>query len=100
MRTYRTSGVDWNTESWPDNAGQGDVTTWIYDASSGLLVEKRDNADKGPVYTYTVDGKLLTRKWARTDASGNDLVTTYSYDPATGELTGVDYSDEIPVKLG
>ena len=96
MFTYRTAGVDWNSESWPDNAGAGDTTTWIYDVSSGLLVEKRDNAEKGPVYTYTVDGKLLTRKWARTDASGNDLVTTYSYDAATGELTGVDYSDSTP----
>ena len=96
MRTYRTSGVDWNSESWPDNAGAGDVTTWIYDPASGLLTNKNDNSGAGPTYTYTVDGKLLTRKWARTDAAGNDLVTTYSYDSQTGELTGVDYSDSTP----
>jgi len=88
--------VDWNSESWPDNAGSGDSTTWIYDQSSGLLTEKRDNEGLGPVYTYTVDGKLLTRKWARTDSSGNPMLTTYSYDAATGELTGVDYSDSTP----
>ena len=97
MRTYRTSGVNWNQDAWPtSSAGEGDATTWIYDASSGLLTEKRDNAEKGPVYTYTVDGKLLTRKWARTDSSGNPMLTTYSYDAATGELTGVDYSDSTP----
>ncbi|MBI5843626.1 MAG: Ig-like domain-containing protein [Deltaproteobacteria bacterium] len=96
MFTYRTSGVDWNSESWPSNAGAGDTTTWIYDPESGLLTEKHDNEEKGPVYTYTLDGKLLTRKWARTDSSGNDLVTTYSYDSQTGELTGVDYSDSTP----
>ena len=36
--------------------------------------------------------KLETRTWARQD-NGQPLTTTYGYDPATGELTLIDYSD-------
>ena len=31
--------------------------------------------------------------------NGEALVTTYSYDNATGELTGVDYSDDAMTDL-
>jgi len=34
--------------------------------------------------------------YGRTDANNNPLVTTYSYDTATGELISVDYSDATP----
>ncbi|MDQ0287997.1 RHS repeat domain-containing protein [Oligosphaera ethanolica] len=50
----------------------------------------------GPTYTYTLDGKLATRTWARTDANANPLTTTYSYDSATGELISIDYADNTP----
>ncbi|HDZ62365.1 MAG TPA: RHS repeat-associated core domain-containing protein, partial [Nitrospirae bacterium] len=35
------------------------------------------------------------RDWSRTD-QGSPLVTTYAYNPDTGELTGIDYSDATP----
>ena len=44
---------------------------------------------RGPAYTYTADGKLLKRTWAR------GAVTDYSYTTA-GELALVDYADATP----
>ena len=94
MTTFRT-GTSWNGESWPNPAPQGDTTTWNYDEATGLLTSKVYADGHGPSYTYTVDGRLATRTWARKDAQDNDLVTTYSYN-LFGELTGLDYSDSTP----
>jgi RHS repeat-associated protein len=49
---------------------------------------------KGVSYTYSEGGNLETRTWARLN-NGNPLVTTYGYDANTGELTSIDYSDNI-----
>ena len=94
MTTFRT-GTSWNGESWPIPAPQGDTTTWNYDAATGLLVSKVYADGYGPSYTYTADGRIATRTWARKDAQDNDLVTTYTYN-LFGELTGIDYSDSTP----
>ena len=66
-----------------------DVTRWNYDPASGLLTQKLYDDGKGPSYTYTPDGKLSTRTWAR------GVVTEYDYD-ALGQLAGIDYSDNTP----
>ena len=66
-----------------------DQTRWLYDAATGLLTNKVYADGKGPAYTYTSDGKLLTRTWAR------GIVTTYGYDVA-GQLETVSYSDNTP----
>ena len=66
-----------------------DRTTWSYDLATGLLTNKVYADGKGPAYTYTSDGKLATRTWAR------GVVTTYSYDPF-GQLSSVSYSDNTP----
>ena len=94
MTTFRT-GTSWNGESWPNPAPLGDTTTWNYDAATRLLVSKVYADGHGPSYTYTADGRLATRTWARKDAQDNDLVTTYSYN-LFGEMTGIDYSDSTP----
>ena len=94
MTTFRT-GSSWNGESWPNPAPQGDTTTWNYDAATGLVVSKVYADGYGPSYAYTINGKLALRTWARKDAQGNDLVTTYSYN-LFGELTCIDYSDSTP----
>jgi hypothetical protein len=47
---------------------------------------------KSTAYTYYSGGKLHTRTWARI-VDANPVVTTYSYDPDTGQLSGIDYSD-------
>jgi RHS repeat-associated protein len=93
MRTYRQA-LPWNDTSWP-LAATGDVTTWEYDAASGLLSAKRDAAGQAVQYTYEAGGRLKTRRWART-VSGSPLVTTYNYQPGSGDLAQVDYSDTTP----
>ena len=94
MTTFRT-GTSWNSESWPNPAPQGDTTTWNYDEATGLLLSKVYADGYGPSYTYTADSRLATRTWARKDAQGDDLVTTYAYN-LFGELTCVGYSDSTP----
>ena len=44
---------------------------------------------QGPCYTYTDDGNLATRTWAR------GVTTSYTYD-AWGSLTSTTYSDGTP----
>ena len=88
MRTYRT-GTSWNASSWPTGV-TGDLTTWVYDPASGLVTAKTDAANQSVSYTYTVDGKLASRTWAR------GITTAYSYNAATGELLNVDYADTTP----
>ncbi|MDA3874669.1 MAG: hypothetical protein PF795_12010, partial [Kiritimatiellae bacterium] len=42
-----------------------DTTTWTYDEATGLLEQKLYDDGTGPAYTYTPDGRLETRTWAR-----------------------------------
>ena len=67
----------------------GDVTRWLRDEATGLVTNKVYADGKGPTYTYTPEGKLATRTWAR------GIVTTYSYDN-NGVLTNTVYSDGTP----
>ena len=78
MTTYRAEG-----------SLDGDTTSWEYDEATGLLVAKTYVDGKGPEYTYTPNGSLATRTWAR------GVVTTYSYD-GWNSLTNTAYSDGTP----
>ena len=70
--------------------GDGEVTMWTYDEATGLLVSKTYDDSSAVTYTYTPDGKLETRTWAR--MIGNDHpITTYVYHEDTGDLIGVEY---------
>jgi RHS repeat-associated protein len=71
------------------------VTTWNYDGQRGWLNNKVYADGSGPAYAYTPAGRLQTRTWARTDANGNPITTTYGYDNAGG-LTNIFYSDTTP----
>ncbi|MDA3874664.1 MAG: RHS repeat protein, partial [Kiritimatiellae bacterium] len=42
-----------------------DTTEWVYDEATGLLEQKLYDDGTGPAYTYTPDGRLETRTWAR-----------------------------------
>ena len=95
MHTWRTD-EGWSGATWPSgSASTADKTIWHYQASTGLLTGKEDAAGKTVIYTYGDAGLLATRTWARTD-SGTPLVTAYAYDPNTGELLTIDYSDTTP----
>jgi len=63
-----------------------DKTQWKYDLATGLLTNKVYADGKGPSYSYTAAGKLASRTWAR------GVVTTYSFDPITGDMTNIAYS--------
>ena len=78
MTTYRAEG-----------SLDGDTTSWEYDEATGLLLAKTYADGKGPSYTYTPNGNLATRTWAR------GIVTTYSYD-GWNNLTNTVYSDGTP----
>ena len=87
--TYDDEGRMTSMTTYRDESGPGDTTTWLYDPATGLLVQKLYDDGKGPSYTYTPDGKLATRTWAR------GVATTYAYD-GWGNLTNVVHSDGTP----
>ncbi|MCP4105426.1 MAG: hypothetical protein GY749_07805 [Desulfobacteraceae bacterium] len=91
MHTFR-GGSGWDGEEWPADTGEADITRWHYDEVSGLLLFKEYDDGKGVTYTYTDSGKIETRTWARKNGA-EPLVTTYIYDPVTGDLRDIDYSD-------
>ena len=65
------------------SSGSG-TTTWHYFPDSGLLQSKRDADGRGPSFTYTPAGRLLTRTLAR----GSQRRTSYGDD---GLPRAVDY---------
>ena len=67
----------------------GDTTRWFYDEPSGCMTNKVYADGKGPSYSYTPDGKLARRTWAR------GIATDYTYDNA-GQLVSTSYSDDTP----
>lgn len=71
------------------NASAPDITTWVYDEGSGLLVQKKDHSGRGPTYLYHDSGLLQRRTWAR------GLFAEYGWNNA-GELATVSYSDDTP----
>ncbi len=82
----RVASIYCNESLGPDS---GDVTTWLYDEASGSMTNKVYADGKGPTYSYTPDGKLSRRVWAR------GVVTDYAYD-CWGSLTNTVYSDDTP----
>jgi len=90
MHTYR-SGDDankWSGSSWPAEEPASDATEWVYHGPTGLLLQKKDANNQGPTYTYTPEGRMLTRTWAR------GATATYAYDSATGERLSVTYTND------
>lgn len=88
MVTYRNTSENFMGVVFPTIAG--DCTTWTIDSASGLTTAKNDPAGHSVTYSYSVDGKLIKRIWAR------GLTTQYSYDQATGNLLKIDYTDTTP----
>jgi YD repeat-containing protein len=90
MYTYRgTNRINHGISCFRIYLSDFDKTSWFYDPATGLLEQKLYADGHGPAYTYTADGKLATRTWAR------GITTTYEYD-ALGQLESVTYSDDTP----
>ncbi len=83
MTTYRNAGGPGSVPA------SGDTTTWTYDVATGLLLAKMYADGHGPAYTYTDNGNLATRTWAR------GVVTYYVYD-GWNRLLSCNYSDSTP----
>jgi RHS repeat-associated protein len=95
LSTFR-GGTGWNSTDWPTaTAGTADVTGWTYESATGLLAAKTYADSTGPTYEYDAIGRLSRRTWAR-NVNASPLTTDYAYDTASGELTGIDYSDATP----
>ncbi len=88
LRTYR-GGSSWASATWPGGNESYDLTHWVYDPATGLVLTKRDANDQGNTYNYQATRTLLTC----TDARG--VVTTYQYNPF-GEILSKSYSDGTP----
>ena len=104
LSTFRrepTGGQTWTSATWPstmdpNDTADADITLWTFDEATGLLRQKRYADNVGPDYTYTADGKLYERKWARIVSGSTRLTTTSGYSTGstgTGELISVDYND-------
>ena len=70
------------------------ITSWNYEAATGLLTSKRDATGLGADYEYDAAGRLTKRTWARTQ-SGVRLATVYTPN-AFNEITNIDYADDTP----
>ena len=78
-------------------SGNGDKTTWSYDAGTGALLSKTDAWNRSVDYTYAANGWLLTRTWERhtNGNSGLRVRATYTHDPL-GRVKTVGYNDGTP----
>lgn len=91
MHTYR-SGT-WTGSTLPSDFGSdGDVTTWNYQAATGLLHSKVDADNKAISYTYNALGQIGTRTDAR------QVHTSYTYTPLN-LLWTVSYDDGLTANL-
>ena len=78
---------EYRNESFGPNSG--DVTTWLYDEASNCMTNKVYADGKGPRYSYTPNGNVAQRIWAR------GIITDYAYD-GWNNLTNTTYSDGTP----
>ncbi|MCG8407086.1 MAG: hypothetical protein MI923_17965 [Phycisphaerales bacterium] len=93
MRTYRSG--DFTQATWPGQPPTPDETRWDRDGVSGLLTRKVYPDSTQVKYVYNDYSALKSRDWARGPIS---IVgeTSYTYDPDTGQLTNIDYTDSTP----
>jgi len=90
MYTLRDSSlIISNYSSFITHTSSFDRTVWRYDLATGLLTNKLFSDNRGPSYSYTADGKLSRRTWAR------GITTDYNYD-SINQMTNINYSDSTP----
>ena len=84
LRTFRADSEVITTD--PSERTDGDVTTWGFDAKTGLEITKTYADNTSVVKSYDAYNRLATE----TDARGN--VKTYSYEHARGLHLGTTYT--------
>ena len=85
LTTFRVGSETINAD--PTERSDGDVTTWHFDAATGLELSKTYADNSSVVKTYDAFNRLATE----TDARG--IVKTHSYEVARGLLLGTTYSN-------
>ena len=85
LKTFR-AGTE-TISSDPTERTDGDVTTWNFDAATGLELRKTYSDNSSLVKTYDAFNRLATETNAR------NIVKTHSYETARGLLLGTTYSD-------
>ena len=85
LKTFRAGTETISVD--PTERSDGDVTTWNFDAATGLEISKTYADNSSVVKTYDAFNRLSTE----TDARG--VVKTHSYEVARGLLLGTSYSD-------
>ena len=86
LTTFRADSGDITTD--PSERTDGDTTTWAYHPAAGVELSKTYADNSQVVKTYDAFNRLATE----TNARG--IVKTLSYDAATGQLTGISFSDD------
>ena len=86
LTTFRADSGDITTD--PSERTDGDTTTWAYHPAAGVELSKTYADNSQVVKTYDAFNRPATE----TNARG--IVKTLSYDAATGQLTGISFSDE------
>ena len=86
LTTFRADSGDITTD--PNERTDGDTTTWAYHSAAGVELSKTYADNSQVVKTYDAFNRLATE----TNARG--IVKTLSYDAATGQLTGISFSDD------
>ena len=84
LYTFRAGSEVITTD--PSERSDGDVTTWVYDAKTGLEISKTYSDNSSVVTTYDAYNRLATE----TDARGN--VKTHAYEHARGLHLGTTYT--------
>ncbi len=84
LRTFRADGEVITTD--PSERADGDVTTWSFNAVTGLETSKTYADNRSTVKTYDAFNRLATE----TDARGN--VKSHSYEHARGLQLGTNYT--------
>jgi len=95
MRTFR-DGSNWANSAWSiaSSGAPADATTWVFEEATGLLLSKTYADNMHVEYTYSGNGKLATRTWARLSAATVDYdLQLRSTDRRTN---GIDYSTARP----
>ena len=74
---------------WEDVPEGWNVTRWVFEESTGALLNKIDTQNHGPAYSFNAAGLISRRVWAR------GVSTEYEYDDWDQMLSRT-YSDSTP----
>ena len=102
VHTYRAvegETPDFGKATWPAGAGDGDVMTYLYNNTTGLVTSMTDAAGRQTLFAYDQLERLRTRTTPAANADADTTVTaaittTYQYFSKTDELKKITYAGD------